>query len=1543
MEFRINYQTSIFQLGKFPRLFLLTLLFLLLVQFTMHGQKTFTGTGNFSDATKWTSGTLPTAGQNLIIDGTCTVDNAAGTDNVAYGTLTIGTATGRTLNWAAGGTNRLNVSNVSAGAGASTLNMTNGGTLIIRGTWTSTNLTFTRGTGTIEVQSTMSLPAAYTNYTNLTINSAGTVTLGVNNTVVNGSLNITTGTLQLTSFNLTSGDLQGSGTISSSSGAPTFTVGSLNTSTTFSGVIGTGAIALTKNGTGTLTLSGSNTYTGLTTVSAGTLKLGSPSALGTTAGATSVSSGAVLDLNGTNYSSAEGLTLAGTGISSGGCLINSSSTAATYAGNITLSTTAPTITAGNPITLSGVISGGNTGSTNSLTIAGNSTLTGALTLSGNNTYTGKTTVNAGAVLKIGADNVLGAATAGSLNNSTVITSGAVLDLNGITYTANEYFELDGTGISSSGAMINSSSTTANFACQFDTWYGGTITADNPIILSGTVQWNGGTPATNTLTKAGSSTLTLTSSAGSKSNGLFITGGTLVLGVNDAIGTSGNTTISNGAVLDLNGYSSSRPLTSLNGTGISGGGALINSSATAATCSGAITLGSASSIVGGTGTITITGTITGAGFGLTLSGAAGGSVSNVISGASTTLTKDGSGTWNLSALNTYTGSTTVTAGILRATNNTIVASTNGAFGNNASGLYLNGGTIQSNVATFSRPITVSATNSGLDGYASARTISSTINNATGSTLYNLNIGGTTNGVLEGQALTLSGVITNTPGTLSLTKIGTNTVSFSNQDVTVQNLIINAGTLTITSSTGAKSFGNLIINNGGTFTNTTANAPIAIFGNLQNDGTFSQGTGRVTFTGAASNTVTGTAATTAFGGGITINKGTANTDVLDVQCVITMVSGGLTLTNGTFKLSSASTITPFTADISTTPYLIPSSAGLWCNGGTISPSANNWSVDGLLRVTSGTVTVGNAANHILGPKPNSLIMIEGGSLNITGRISNPANPWTFNMTGGTMTVSTMGTTTASRPPFNMDVASCSFSMSGGTIVIERAGGSAGQNLGFYSVATSGSGFTGGTLQIGNGSTPAASTIGITSTNAIYNLTVNSSNATATLQTNNLTVTNTVTISAGILSANNLNLTVGGNWVNNGSYTAGTATVTLNGTSAQSVEGSYTSTFNNLTIANASGITLGVSQTVNGTLTLTSGIITIGTYDLTIGNSGSITGASASSFIVTGSTGTLIQNNLGTAGRTGGILFPVGTNTSSYTPITVNNSGTADAFNVRVFDNVYLLGTSGAVISSDVVNKTWMIDEVVAGGSNVTLTAQWNTVDEASGFDRTSCGINHYISSAWDTPPAYGAASGSNPYTISRSGITSFSPFAVSETGAPLPVVFLVFDAILMNGSVHLDWITGTEKNNEYFTVERSSDSNIFEAIGTVKGSGNSSVKNKYEFTDNNLRYGVTYYRIKQTDANGNYGYSSVIAVTPSLVDLYLYPNPSTFGQLTIMVGKSEEPSTISICDLKGTAIFTGRVEASSDNTRVNLTSVILPGVYIVELQNGNSRIYKKLILN
>lgn len=208
---------------------------------------------------------------------------------------------------------------------------------------------------------TLTLSGANT-YTGATDVSSGTMQAGAANVFGNGSaMTVASGaTLDLNNFSQTLGSLAGSGNVAL--GAAMLTVGN-NTSTTFSGTID-GSGGLTKQDSGTLTLSAANTYAGNTDVSAGTLRAGATDAFGTDS-ATTVASGATLDLNGFNQTLGS---LAGSG-------------------NVDLGSAMLAVGTNNAGTaFSGTING-----SGGLTKQGS----GILSILGANTYTGDTAVSAG--------------------------------------------------------------------------------------------------------------------------------------------------------------------------------------------------------------------------------------------------------------------------------------------------------------------------------------------------------------------------------------------------------------------------------------------------------------------------------------------------------------------------------------------------------------------------------------------------------------------------------------------------------------------------------------------------------------------------------------------------------------------------------------------------------------------------------------------------------------------------------------------------------------------------------------------------------------------------------------------------------------------------------------------------------------------------------------------------------------------------------------------------------------------------------------------
>ena len=280
---------------------------------------------------------------------------------------------------------------------------------------------------------------------------AGALVLAASSTYTGGTL-VSGGTLQFTNGGSVAGNITNNAT---------FTINRTDSSTLGNVISGTGT--LTKSGAGTVTLSGQNTYTGLTTVSDGTLKLGSSTALGNTAGATAVGSGGLLDLNG-QTGVAEALNYTGTG----GLLNSTAGTTAVVSGTVGIGSGMSVNTTGD-ITLSGQLTGS---TTQNLTKSGAGTLKFT---AANSTFAGTNTVSAGTLL---------VDTGASVASSKSVVNGGLLNVNGTagSVTVNGEGSLGGSG--SVGALSLNSGGLLNPGNS-----PGTLTANSAIVLgNSTYNW-----------------------------------------------------------------------------------------------------------------------------------------------------------------------------------------------------------------------------------------------------------------------------------------------------------------------------------------------------------------------------------------------------------------------------------------------------------------------------------------------------------------------------------------------------------------------------------------------------------------------------------------------------------------------------------------------------------------------------------------------------------------------------------------------------------------------------------------------------------------------------------------------------------------------------------------------------------------------------------------------------------------------------------------------------------------------------------------------
>ena len=1309
------------------------LLFLFLVSSAEAANRYSVATGTWASTSTWSStsggaggAAVPTASDNVYIEGGYTVTISA--TGATCASLTVGTSTAGTLSLNGGSTAYTltvagNVSVASNGifqdvniTGLYLFSLSIGGNLTVAGTFNMVStyddrcdVTFTGSAPTIGGGGTII-------FHNLTFSNTGTASVtsdislisNPNGTIVQGILTVPAGwTLNLNSSTLT---------LTSTSCSPLSVSGTFNA--------GTGTVNF--NGSDVQTVAGV-TYYNLTLSGAGAK---------TTTGVTVNN---ILDMAGTA----------------------TASIAPTYGSNATLQYD-QTVTAGpewiTPFTATGGV------------IINSGTVTlGVAKVFGSNTNV-PLTINSGATLTPGAYLLT---FDGDFNNAGTLTSGS----GGVTITGT-------TGTQS----IDGFTTTGNVSC---TKTAGTATiiavgelgAVSAVNLSvsgagGTLNLSGSNTFSGTRTlSAGTLILANTAALGAAATALTISGGTLDLANNTGVNAY-NITVSGSAQIISDVSSGTSGITYTLGTLSIGnqtltiaGGTNVNSG-TAGVTFGSVTHTAAPTYTvtdptGGGATQLSLGAVSNSTYLTTFNGSGDIVQTGVFGSGSGGITYSGTGSLTLNQANTFTGILTVSGGTVIGT------SVAGALGAStaAGAVTLSGGTLKltntsgSNLS-FSRNTTVSTSS----------TIISDVTSGAGNTytLGTLSIGN--------QTLTIAGG--------SNVSSGTAGVTFGSVTHTA------APTYTVNNPTG----GGVTQLSLGAVSNSTYLTTFNGSGNIVQTGVFGSGSGGITYSGTGSLTLN---QANTFTGILTVSSGTVvGTSVVGALGAST-AAGAVTLSGGTLKLTntsgsnlSFSRNTTVNSNSQITTDVTAAGAGDIFTLGTLSIGNQTLTIAGGSNVNSGTagVTFGSVT-HTAAPTYTVTAPAGGGTTRLSlGAVSNSTYLTTFNGNGdviqsgvfgsgsGGITYSGTGSLTLSQAntftggvtlnsgTLNINnnqalgTSAGTFTIAGGTINATSSGIS---TVAYPLALNADFTFTGTySLNLGTGTiTPNASrqvtvsantlTLGGTFNAGTLNLTKAGG---GTLSYGSQTITlNNVTISGGTFISTSGTMNIAGNFTNNGTFTHNSGTVVFNGSSgAQTISGSST-TFNNLTINNSSGVTFSsVDATVNSTLLFTSGKITTGSNKVIVGiagTGGTITGAAAGQY-VNGNLRRFIPATLNYSA-----YFYIG-DASNYTPVIILFAGTpGGSSSLDASTTVGAPPVASGLSQSKYINRKWTVtNNGVTGFTSYSPTLTFVDGDKIGSPNTNAVVIRKLDGSTWSVTTTGTQTSNTTQCT----GLTSFSEFDIGEQG-------------------------------------------------------------------------------------------------------------------------------------------------------------------------------------
>lgn len=368
-----------------------------------------------------------------------------------------------------------------------------------------------------------------------------------------------------------------------------------------------------------------------------------------------------------------------------------------------------------------------------------------------------------------------------------------------------------------------------------------------------------------------------------------------------------------------------------------------------------------------------------------------------------------------------------------------------------------------------------------------------------------------------------------------------------------------------------------------------------------------------------------------------------------------------------------------------------------------------------------------------------------------------------------------------------------------------------------------------------------------------------------------------------------------------------------------------YQNITFDNTSGmypeLQMNSDITIPGTTTFNTGIVDAQSYSLILEDNAIAANANNLSYVEG-----LVRKN-----GDDSFAFPVGGGgyylpISISAPVNVTSSFSAEYINSNSNSSY---NHSSKDVTLDYIGNCdyWYLNRLI-GLDDVAVSLSWDVSHCNIPNSLVDLRVARWNGTKWADHGNGGTTGTIGAGSVSSSGtISSFSPFVIAQVTNPLPITLTNFEAQVVDEIIAINWNTQSEINNDFFTLEKSTDGVNYGLFKTVPGNGNSNIPIEYSAVDDYPVYGKNYYRLSQTDYDGN-----TTQFSPVLVNYENDENGYHYDPLSGTIfcsGKlaNDEDLFISIYDINGKIVSQFKyVEQESLKS--------LPeGIYLVSVDDGS----------